>query len=272
MENTIDNQIFTQSIPEGKTLNIIHNNLKTTIMTTLAKVTIAIVLALLMSSCAFDANFGSGKRGNGQVTDERREVTESFTAVSASEGLDVYVTQASDFDIVVEGDENIIDLIGTDIKDGRLKVHAIENIGRATKKVYVSMPEITSLKSSSGADLIAKGAIEADKLNLDASSGSDLQILELSADEVEADCSSGADIKLAGSANVLYADASSGSDIRAKDLMVKTCHAGASSGAGVSVHVTESLVADASSGGDISYSGEASVTKNKSVSGSVHKN
>ena len=239
-------------------------------MTTLAKIAIAVLMALFLSSCAFDINFGDGKKGNGIVTKEKREVTEEFTVVSASEGLDVFVTQDKDFEIRVEADENIIDLIGTDIKDGKLRIHAIENIGRATKKVFVSLPDITALDASSGADLIAEGVIETDKITLDCSSGADLQ-LELVADEVDADSSSGADIKISGEANVFYADASSGSDIKARDFLVKTCNANASSGADISGNVSESLTADASSGADISYSGEASVQKKKSAAGSVHK-
>ncbi len=239
-------------------------------MTTLAKITIALIVAIITSSCALDVNWGSGVRGNGDVVKDKRAVEQDFTVVSASEGLDVFVTQGSDFEILVEADENVIDLIGTDIRDGKLKVHAIENIGRATKKIYVTMPEVTALAVSSGADLSSRGTIEADKISLDASSGADLNV-ELNADEVEADTSSGADIRISGEANLLYAGASSGSDIKAKDFLVKTCHANASSGADITVNVSESLVAEASSGADISYTGDASVQKKKSVSGSVHK-
>ena len=239
-------------------------------MTTLAKITIAILMTLFLSSCAFDMSWGEGKRGNGNVTDERREVTAEFTAVESHEGVDVYVTQGSDFEILVEADDNIIDLIGTDIRDGKLKIHAIENIGRATKKVYVTLPEITALKATSGSDLITKDRIEADEIYLKASSGADLRV-ELSADIVHADTSSGADIRVNGDANVLYADASSGSGIRAGDFKVQTCEADASSGADIRVNVSKKLVADASSGADIKYTGGADVTKNKSVSGSVRE-
>lgn len=239
-------------------------------MTTLVKIALALFLALFVSSCAFDINFGDGKKGNGVVVEEPRDVADEFTEVLASEGIDVYVTQADEFSINVEADENIIDLIGTDIKDGKLRVHAIENIGRATKNVFVSLPKVTALETSSGADLTAQNVIKADKIELEASSGSDLQV-ELTASEVTADASSGADIKVSGTTDMLNADASSGADIRARDLLAKRCTADASSGSDISVNVSESLVADASSGADISYTGEASVQKKKSVSGSVHK-
>ncbi|NNE02931.1 MAG: DUF2807 domain-containing protein, partial [Eudoraea sp.] len=160
-------------------------------MTTLAKFAIAVLMALFLSSCVFDMNFGEGKRGNGDVVKDDRQVTQDFTIISASEGLDVYVTQGDDFEIMVEADENIIDLIGTDIKNGKLRIHAIENIGRATKMVYVTLPTITELSASSGSDLVTKNMIRADKISLGASSGAGMKI-ELVAEDVDADSSSGA--------------------------------------------------------------------------------
>ncbi len=53
---------------------------KKTIMTTLARITIALILSI-PTSCGFDINFGdfgSGKKGNGNVTSETREITGSL--------------------------------------------------------------------------------------------------------------------------------------------------------------------------------------------------
>lgn len=242
-------------------------------MTTLARIAIGIVLAIFASSCGMDINFGNfgkGVKGNGEVVTENRKITDEFTEISASEGLEVYVTQSKKFKIEVEADDNVIDLIGTDIKDGELRVHAIENIGQATKKVYVSLPEVTALNSSSGAHLNAEESIKADKLEIDSSSGSILEI-EVIAGDLDIDASSGANLDISGRANTLYVDGSSGANINAKDLQSKTCDADASSGSNVSVNVSDRLTADANSGGNIAYAGDPTVKKNKSVSGSVRQ-
>ena len=242
-------------------------------MTTLARIAIALVMALFMSSCGFDINigdFGTGIKGNGDVVTENREITEEFTEVTASEGLHVYVTQADNFEITVEADENIIDLVGTDIKNGKLKIHAIENIGRATKKVFVTMPNIDALSGSSGSHLTTENEIKSENLEIDGSSGSNITI-KLIANKVNVEASSGANLDLSGEAETAYIDASSGGNIGAKNLFVKECDAEASSGGNINVQVSGQLTADASSGGNISYTGEASVNKKKSVSGSVHK-
>ncbi|QLG44035.1 head GIN domain-containing protein [Costertonia aggregata] len=239
-------------------------------MTTLARIAIGLIIAVFLSSCAFDINFGNGKKGNGVVVNETREITDEFTIITASEGLQVYVTQAKDFNIEVEADENIIDLIGTDIRDGRLKVHAIENIGNATKKVYVSLPDITAIKASSGAQLTSENTIKSNNLEVDGSSGAILNA-EFIASEVDIEASSGANLSVSGTADKAEVDVSSGGNINAKELEVKTCRADASSGGNIKIHVSKSLTADASSGGSISYLGEPNVETKKSVSGSVHK-
>lgn len=239
-------------------------------MTTIAKILISILLALFISSCSFNANFGTGERGSGVVTQDTRNASEEFTTISAAEGLDVYVTQANETSIYIEADDNIIDFIKTDIKDGKLSIHTSKNIGNATKKIYVTLPIITKLKSSSGANVIVKNTIETNKIALNASSGSNIK-LEITANEIKAKSSSGANIRISGSTNNLFTNASSGSNIKAKKLITKTCNAAASSGSGISLNVSEDLKANASSGGAISYTGNANVEKNNSVSGSIKK-
>ncbi len=239
-------------------------------MTTIVKILIALVMSLFFTSCMFDIEIGNGKKGNGNVVTEERNSRESFTEVEASEGLDVYVIQDDRTEIRVEADENVIDMIRTDIRNGVLVIHTDERIGRATKNIYVSVPEITRLESNSGADLYGKGVISGSKIMLDAHSGADLEV-ELDAEHIAADASSGADIRVSGKADYLVADASSGADIKARGLEVNRCDADASSGADISVNVTESLTANASSGADITYSGNPHINSHKSSAGSISK-
>ncbi|NAS32872.1 DUF2807 domain-containing protein [Flavobacteriaceae bacterium R38] len=241
-------------------------------MSALVKFIVMIFVSLLFFSCQWDINLGEGERGNGNVVTEARNSDESFTVVKAAEGLDVYITQDKKTSISVEADENIIGLIRTDIKNGILRIHTEERIGRAkSKKVFVSLPEITSLRSSSGADLYTTAVIKADRIELDSSSGADLKV-EVEANEVDCDASSGSDIVVSGKAKILYADASTGSDIKARKLLVTKCIAKASTGADISVNATDELVANTSTGGDVNYTGDPIVKKSKSTAGTVSKN
>jgi hypothetical protein len=242
-------------------------------MTTIVRIAFALLMTIFLSSCGFDiqiGDFGSGEKGNGNVVTDSRKITEEFTKVSASEGLVVYVTQAEEFSIEVEADDNVIDLIDTKIKNGKLRINTSKNIGHATKNIYVSLPKVTALAGSSGSHLETKNAIKTAELEVDGSSGAILE-LEVVSNEIDIDASSGANLRISGTANEALIDVSSGGNINAKNLQTQNCNADASSGGNVKVQVSRSLVADASSGGNISYSGDPTVETKKSVSGSVHQ-
>lgn len=230
-------------------------------------------VVLLASACNFDINFGQ-TNGNGNVQVEERPVDGEFSKVRGSAGLDVYLTEGDELKIVVEADENLHELIETEVVNGTLKVGVAsgQNIGRAkAKKVHVTYTKLTAVSASSGSDVIGNSVIRSETLTLGSSSGADLEV-EVIAKEVFADVSSGADLKVSGRATNLVAEASSGSDLKAKDLEVKTCRAKASSGADVVVNVRDEINGRASSGGDIRYYGNpTAVSVKDGASGSVRK-
>ncbi len=233
------------------------------------KIIAAFSIALLLGSCI---NINLGENGNGKVVTEEREVSQDFTEVRGSAGLDVYLTQGGENKIVVEADENLHQYIETTIENGKLHVTTSEDIGRSTaKKVYVTYKELNNIEASSGADVVVNSVVKSQNLSLKSSSGADLEV-EVFTQELTVKSSSGADLEVSGKASSLNADASSGSEIDAKELLVINCIAEASSGAEVTVNVQEKLETQVSSGGEINYYGDpVSVNSNESHSGSVRK-
>ncbi|MDP2685983.1 MAG: head GIN domain-containing protein [Aequorivita sp.] len=230
----------------------------------------AIGLSLLLSACNFNIN--TGENGNGNVVTQERNVTEDFTEVRGSAGLDVYLTQGDENKIVVEADENLQQYIEADIEEGKLHITTSENIGRSkAKKVYVTYKELNTVEASSGADVTGNSVIKSENISLKSSSGAQLNV-EIFAKNLTAKTSSGADIIVSGKASSLKADASSGSELNAKELLVLECNAEASSGAEVTVNVKDNLETNVSSGGEVNYYGNpVSVNSNKSHSGNVNK-
>ncbi len=239
-------------------------------MTTLIKIIITTLLSLTLFSCNFDLNFQPGIPGNGNVVEETRDVTASFNTIRTSEGLNVYLTQASNETITVEADENIQGLILTEIKDGVLKIHTKERIGKASaKKIYVSIKDVSKITSSSGSNVYSNSSISAEYLNLQSSSGSNMN-LEVNTNQLTCNASSGSNLKVSGSTLKLNANASSGSNIKAGDLIAESSQVKASSGANLTVNTSKELMANASSGAGIRYYGNPEkVDKNKSSGGSI---
>jgi len=211
-----------------------------------------IALAFLLSG-SVNAQFW-GEKGNGNVQKKDREIA-SFSVISASSGLDVYVVQGDKESLTIEVDENLMEHIITRVKGDELILKVDCNIRRATKMiVYVTLVNVHEINVSSGADFETRGLINASNLDISVSSGADAK-MEINAKELSCSVSSGADARLQGKADYFAGKASSGSDLRAKELIAKTCKAKASSGGDVSVYASEAIEAHASSGGDVSYYG-----------------
>ena len=202
-----------------------------------------------------------------QVIDGRqtRQVS-GFHGISVSSGIDLQLTQKNVEEVQVEADSEDQDKIITKVEDGILKIYIREkswprlNWNNKQRKVFVSFKTLDQLKVSAGSDVNSHSVLKLDKLNLDVSSGSDVK-LELDAQELSVESSSGSNVSLNGTAAVIHVAASSGSDINAGELESKKCTAHVSSGSNIKVNVNGELDANASSGGDITYSGNPK-TKN----------
>ncbi|MCX6239799.1 MAG: DUF2807 domain-containing protein [Bacteroidia bacterium] len=235
--------------------------------------TIKLFTFILFASAIFQAaTVQASKAGDGRQT---RQIT-GFHGVSVSSGIDLYLTQKNVEEVFVEAESEDLDKIITKVEDGILKIYIREKswwgIGwnNRPRKVYVSFKTLDKLHASAGSDVSNTSVLKLDNLDIDVSSGSDVK-LELEANEVHVGSSSGSDITLKGKAKVIHADASSGSDINAGDFETQKCNASVSSGADIRVNVTDELDAHASSGGDISYTGNPkSKNINKSSGGGVH--
>lgn len=235
------------------------------------KLTLALILLTITSSCEFSFPFNSIE-GNGNVIKDERVFSEKIDVVRASTGLEVILMESMVQSVTVEADENLIEVIETNFDNGVLHIKTNENIRRAkSKKVTVSFVRLEGIEASSGANLKSISTIVSDNLYLQTSSGSQMDVTVLSK-ELTAKSSSGADMKIRGQALNFNSKASSGSSINAKELEAIYCTSKVSSGADIVLNVKRSLDAKASSGGDIKYYGEPKVVnQNKSSSGSVKK-
>ncbi len=225
------------------------------------------VFALLITSCAIN-----GVKGNGNVITKTRNINSDFNSIDVSRGLDVYLNTGDKVSLEIEADENLHNLITTEVHGGTLFISAEENIYSAkSRKIHVSIPEIIEIKATSGSDVYSENTITGDHLEIKSTSGADIK-LRLNVKELKAEATSGADIILKGKALSFNATATSGSDIKAYDLIVVDCVARATSGADIKVNVTGKLNARANSAGDVKYKGNPQIIdKSESSAGDVKK-
>ena len=216
------------------------------------------LIVFFISSCII-----GGIDGNGNVIKQNIKINSDFTAINVSQGIDVFLTLSKNTDVEAEIDENLFEFLEIVIENNTLKISFSERIGKRTKTaIYVSMPSITALSTSSAAEITSTNQLKVEDIILKASSGSEIE-LNIIAKSISAEASSGSEIEIIGETDDLLAESSSGSDIEAKNLMAKNVIADASSGSDITVQAIEGIKAEASSGSDIDCEGNPT---NKDIS------
>lgn len=236
----------------------------------LTKFIIAATMALLLNSCNIKTDFGNGKKGNGKIAKEVRNISENFTSIDVESGIEVVLEQSTDKFVSVEADSNLLKLIDTKVENGVLLIEPNENYNTNNSvKITIRMPKIEGLEASSGSSIKGIGMFSGDAISIDASSAAEVNV-NLKYDNITLDSSSGSNITAKGISLKLETSASSGAEIQADELLVNQVVADVSSGANIKVHPIVSLNGNASSGGNISYKTEPKlITKDESSGGNV---
>ena len=231
----------------------------------ISKIIAVLFIATIFTSCGVD--MFNRVNGDRNVITQVRKTSDKFTGIRVSSGIDLYVTQGFKNKVTVEADENLHDIIITEVEDGVLKVYSEKNIWRAkARKVHVTIKDLSLLKATSGSDVYGKGTIKTDEISITATSGADIRIT-VQATSVETSSTSGSDISIAGTAINHASSATSGASIDAYELESQNVIVKATSGADINIFASEKLDAKATSGGDIDFKGNPKSVNKKSNSG-----
>ncbi len=207
------------------------------------------------------------------VTAQDREARDlsGFTAVAVGGGIDLFLRQGEPFRVEVAASDRDLQEIVTEVTDGKLEVRrrrpaAFLDWGDRGF-VSVVLPELTALTASGGSDVETEGPFSGGALAIVASGGSDLTI-DVAVTTLDVTASGGSDVQLRGTAGSARVQASGGSDLDASRLTVEDADVQSSGGSDLSIAVRDKLVANASGGSDISYSGQPSTVHVNTSGGS----
>ena len=143
--------------------------------TTISKLIVAFIAVTTMTSCGVD--MFNRVDGNRHVVTEKRKLNNDFTQVKVSTGIDLYITQGKNVSLTVEADENLQDIIITEVSNGQLRIYADRNIRRAkARKVHLTIDTLDELIATSGSDVYTENTIKATNFIVSVSSGADARI------------------------------------------------------------------------------------------------
>lgn len=219
-------------------------------------------LAVVFSSCVY-----TQVEGNGNVVKEDRDVP-SFTGLDVEDGIDVILSQDNSHHVTVEADENLLEILKTEVSGGVLKIYLEKNVwNRKTLKAYVTVKELSSISVSGGGDVVAEQVINANELEIDLSGGGDLDI-RTRGESLKMEISGGGDAEMEVDARTMKYNLSGGGDLEL-NFEGKTLAGSISGGGDAEIALSNKLdlmKLDISGGGDLELSGSAT-DMNFSISG-----
>ena len=208
---------------------------------------------------------------NAQVSETRS--LSSFSSVSMGESINVELVKGSKEEALVEVRGADLSDVLTDISGDRLRIRmdGNRNFRNVTVNIRLTYVSIDEIDVSSSADLISKGPLVSEDLDIEVSSSGDA-ILEIEVTNLNIKVSSSGDLDLSGSATYQRVEVSSKGDYNAYDLESEEAELDVSSAGDAYVNVSRRIDAKASSAGSVVDKGNPDkVYGDSSSSGKVRK-
>ena len=216
---------------------------------TLKGIGIAIVVFLLLSFTIFNRINGSGN-----IVKEERSVS-TFNCIEAGGAFEIIIVKGDQQSLIIETDDNIIDRIVSEVRNGELELHTNGNINNVTKMVvYITMAELKDIDLSGAASLTSESRFENDDMDFELS-GASSSDLKIKCNKLDVDISGAANINLSGYAANIDLECSGASNFKAFELEADDAKIDCSGASNVKISVTKSLIGEASGASSITYKG-----------------
>ncbi len=229
-------------------------------------------LTLLASVSLVSAQWGGKKvKGNGTFTTVERSVG-GYEGIAMSGWFDLEIVAGQEGRISIEAEENLLEYIETEVKDGTLKIKTRKGYqlkpSSYQKGVQITVPveSVSSVSLSGSGDIVSSTVLKSEEFETAMSGSGDIS-LNIEAGKCTAAVAGSGDINLSGTAGSFKAAVSGSGDISAYGLSARKAEVAVSGSGDIQLTVTEELTARVSGSGDINYRGNPAKVDSK-VAGS----
>ena len=206
-----------------------------------------IALGLVLTGCDDDL-LGGGVRGSGTVTTESRVVSGFDEIVLLGSG-DVIVQVTGTESLTIEAEDNILPLLTSEVRDGRLELGADESFSATETITYtITAAAFEGLTINGSADVVASGI----------DSGS-----------FDVTVNGSGDIEPSGTTGDLTVRINGSGDFRGAGLTAATGDIDISGSGSVVVNASDQLDVSIRGSGDVQYIGSPALNQDISGSGNI---
>jgi len=213
-----------------------------------------LALASLLAGCLIETGSSCGFigiGGSGTLKTESRSVPE-FKRIGVNGSIDVTAKVGTPAAVDVTADDNLVEYITTEVKDGTLRIGTKPGSYRFSKgvKVAITTPELEKVSIAGSSDVNVSG---------------------LAGPRFAADIAGSGDLHAAGRVDKLDASIAGSGDLALVELESRDAKVHIAGSGDAHVHATETLEVKIAGSGDVTYRGDPKITRSIAGSGSVSK-
>lgn len=211
---------------------------------------------------------GSGEKikGNGKIVTINRTTSE-YDEISVGGSFDVILVKGKEGNIKIEGEENIVPLIETELNGNTLQIKYKKNTNiYSTKKLTVTVPvtNISKISLGGSGNVSNDGILKSNELSVSLAGSGNIK-LQIDAKELNANIGGSGNIEFSGKTTEFNGSIAGSGNISAYELISETTNATIAGSGSIKTTTTSKIKAKVVGSGNIYYKGNPSETDLKSV-------
>lgn len=211
-------------------------------------------------------------QGSGNVITEARDVSGFDQVILMGHG-DMIITQGTEESMTIETDDNLMEHIRTEVRDGKLYVEFPRNttLDPSDKIIFrINVTELTGIEAS-GAGLFEIASLTTPGLDITFNGAARIAVQSLTADDVSVEINGTGDVELAGevdSQRIVISGLGkyAAPNLKSDDASIRIAGAG-----DVVVRAASSLSVEIEGGGRVGYYGSPNVIQDVQGGGRIEK-
>lgn len=211
-------------------------------------VLLLVMLAVVVLSACDEGFLDAGVQGSGNLVTESRDVG-GFDEILLLSSGDVVVTIGASEALTIEAEDNIMPLLTTEVRNGRLELGSEDNFSTTERITYT----------------ITATTLEGVQIN----GSGDIDVVDLDASTFEVTINGSGDVGVAGATGRLTVEINGSGDFNGESLSAQEGAVEVAGSGSVLVNVTDVLDVAIAGSGDVTYIGDPRVNEDISGSGEV---
>jgi hypothetical protein len=231
------------------------------------------IILMVVTSCGKDS---SCFKGTGDIAQEQRVVSKDVSSIITEDNIDIVITQSSEPSMAVEGGENLLPYINTDVSGTVLSISSDNKCGMFRDNttpitVYLSIPNLINIDYTGQGNISSTNTLNFPLFNIESRSGTGSINLDVNIEELAIKEHSGpADFTFTGNVNRLYVYTLGQGWFYLDGLVSNSAHINHSGLGDIFVNVKNELSVEMRSIGSVYYLGSPAVEVSPNIgTGSV---